>query len=128
MPKDEISPKPLLAKLGVKPGARVAALGFVDMDWAEGQSFDRHLAEGVAYDMIVVKIDEAAGLRGLRPLKSSLVDRGALWIAYPRGIKAITQSQVMFSGNAEGWTDVKVCRFSETHTALKFVRRLKPTT
>jgi hypothetical protein len=118
-------PKPLLQKLGAKPDLGMAALGFVDKEWMEDLPFDRSLIADRLYDVVVVKIDDPIKLRSLSRLKHALKDRGALWIVYPRGVKHITQAQVMFAGNASAWTDVKVCRFSETHTALKFVRRLK---
>ena len=48
-----------------------------------------------------------------------------LWVVYPKGRKDITQAQVMAAGLAAGLVDNKVCSFSETHTALRFVIRLK---
>ena len=118
-------PKPLLQKLGAKPELKMAALAFQDRSWTGDLPFDSSLQADVLYDLILVHIEEALGLRRIQGLKPVLADRGALWVVYPRGVKQITQAQVMFAGNAKGWTDVKVCRFSETETALKFVRRLK---
>jgi hypothetical protein len=45
----------------------------------------------------------------------------ALWIVYPKGQKTITEAHVRGAGLKSGLTDVKVTRFSPTHTALKFV-------
>jgi hypothetical protein len=36
-------------------------------------------------------------------------------------VKTITEGDVMAAGKAAGLVDVKVVRFSETHTAEKFV-------
>jgi hypothetical protein len=126
MPDQEISPKPLLEKLGAKPTLRMAALGFDDLAWTEGLPFESDLEDGRPYDLVVVRASEAAGLRVLGKVKRSIGGKGAFWVVYPRGGKTITQSEVMGEGNADGWTDVKVCRFSDTDTALKFLRRRVP--
>ena len=39
----------------------------------------------------------------------------------PKGTKAITEAATMAAGKAAGLVDVKVVKFSETHTAEKFV-------
>jgi hypothetical protein len=126
MARDEVSAKPLIEKLGWKPGLQAAALGFENLDWADGAGFDTDLLPAVMYDLIVLRIDERAGLDDLARFRKRIVDRGAMWIAYPKGLKTITEDHVRAAGNEENWTDVKVCKFSESHTGLKFVRRLKP--
>lgn len=45
----------------------------------------------------------------------------ALWIVYPKGVAAIREAEVIAAGRGAGLKDVKVARFSATHTALKFV-------
>ena len=45
----------------------------------------------------------------------------AIWIVYPKGQRHIREADVMRAGKAAGFTDNKICRFSETHTALRFV-------
>jgi len=50
-----------------------------------------------------------------------VVERGAMWIVYPRGVSAVTQQEVIAAGRALGLLDVKVVRFSGTHTAIRFV-------
>jgi hypothetical protein len=39
----------------------------------------------------------------------------------PKGQRHITETDVLLAGRAPGLTDVKVVRFSETHTAHRFV-------
>ncbi|HWD37866.1 MAG TPA: hypothetical protein VG944_03400 [Fimbriimonas sp.] len=121
----EISDKPLLSKLGIKPGLRVAVLGFTDRSFMEDHPHDPHLESGVGYDVILFHAEDPTELRSLPTIKQSLGEKGFLWIVYPRGVKTITQAQVMFAGNAGNFTDTKVCRFSEVDTALKFMRRRK---
>ncbi|PYR70118.1 MAG: hypothetical protein DMF88_03745 [Acidobacteria bacterium] len=45
----------------------------------------------------------------------------AIWVIRPKGSQQISESDVMKAGKAAGLVDVKVARFSETHTAEKFV-------
>ncbi len=45
----------------------------------------------------------------------------ALWVVYPKGMKHITENDVLAAGRKCGLKDVKVVAFSVTHTALKFV-------
>jgi len=40
---------------------------------------------------------------------------------YPKGLKSITETEVIGAGRKAGLKDVKVVGFSTTHTALKFV-------
>ena len=46
---------------------------------------------------------------------------GAIWVVYPKGRQDIREVDVIAAGKSAGFTDNKVCRFSETHTALRFV-------
>ena len=54
-------------------------------------------------------------------LKRSLKPNGALWVIRPKGRADISEAAVMAAGSAAGLVDVKVVRFSPTHTAEKFV-------
>jgi hypothetical protein len=42
-------------------------------------------------------------------------------VIYPKGVPQIKEIRVIQAGRAAGMKDVKVARFSATHTALKFV-------
>ena len=57
----------------------------------------------------------------LHALREALADSGAVWVVRPKGRSEITQAAVMAAGKAAGLVDVKVVKFSETHTAEKFV-------
>lgn len=63
----------------------------------------------------------ATGVAHLEKLKSYLKPEGAIWIIRPKGVTAITENDVMVGGKKAGLVDVKVARFSDTHTAEKFV-------
>ena len=60
-------------------------------------------------------------LARLEKLKASLKPNGALWIIRPKGRPEISERATMAAGKAAGLVDVKVVRFTETHTAEKFV-------
>jgi hypothetical protein len=55
------------------------------------------------------------------PASSRQLDRAG-W--KPARVKTITQADVMAAGKAAGLVDVKVVKFSDTHTAEKFVIRV----
>jgi len=63
----------------------------------------------------------ALQLERVAKLAAGMQPAGALWVIYPKGKAAIREIDVIEAGRAAGLKDVKVARFSETHTALKFV-------
>jgi hypothetical protein len=119
------NPKSVVQKLGVKSGQKIALLGVDDDDFARDlESLGATIARGRAAkntDAIFFGAATRADLARLAKLRQSLAPDGALWIIRPRGVKEITESEVMAAGRAAGFVDVKVVRFSETHTAEKFV-------
>lgn len=121
------NPKPLLDKLGVKGHHSVVLSRITDEDFVEQI---RHRAERVSTrarpdaDIIFFGADKRADLARLRDLKGYLKPDGALWVVRPKGGGPITESDVMAGGKEAGLVDVKVVRFSATHTAEKFVLRL----
>lgn len=116
-----LHPPTLLDKLGVKDGMRVAVLGFSDRSFMLGVPHDQSLKDS-SYDSILVHTPSLNELRGLQTIKAAVGPNTALWIVYPKGRKDITEKQVFAHGKGLGLVDVKVCRFSESLTALKFVR------
>jgi len=119
-----LNPPSRLDKLGVKGEHVVLVLGVDD-----GQ-FRRELEErgarvstkaGGHADMIFYAAASRAALDKLVPLQKHLKRDGAIWVIRPKGVQAITEADVMRAGKAAGLVDVKVARFSDTHTAEKFV-------
>ena len=119
-----LHPKSLLDKLGVKPENAVVVLGIYDDD------FIRQLRERVktihtklssASDVIFFDAEKAADLDSLKKCKTAINKDGAVWIVNPKGVKSITEAQVLAAGKKAGLVDIKVVKFSETHTAHKFV-------
>ena len=126
MPRDDTpSTKPLLDKLGVKPGMRV---GVIDVDDA---GFLRELADRVqvldrpqkGIEMIFLGVEGAADMKRLAKLKEAIARDGTVWVVYRKGRKDFNENDVLRLGLESGLVDVKVVRFSDTHTALKYVIR-----
>lgn len=120
-----LHPKSLIDKLGVKPQDRVATLGVGD---AEFLSQLRSRTKAVmrervprGLDAIFLRADRTPVLDRLRTLRAAVKPAGAIWVVAPKGIAAITEADVLAAGRRAGLVDVKVVRFSDTHTAHKFV-------
>jgi len=107
------SPKSRIEKLGVKPGVRVSVLGVVDSTFV-----DELTAAGAIY----VAIESSKDLARFGALRPSLTPDGAIWAIRRKGLADASEDATMAAGKAAGLVDVKVARFSETHTAEKFVR------
>jgi hypothetical protein len=124
-PERDYSHRSLLDKLGVRPDQAIAVLGIED------PSFLRELTERVAAfaqgslsaksDLIFLSVENVKDLARLKRLIPAIHKSGAIWIVYPKGQSHIREADVMAAGKSAGLTDNKVCRFSETHTALRFV-------
>jgi hypothetical protein len=120
------SPKTLVEKLGVKPGSRVATVGIADDAFVDdlrrtGASVTSRLG-ATPIDMIFFAVNTPKDLERFQLLQRSLAPDGALWSIRPKGRADVSESIVMAAGKAAGLVDVKVARFSDTHTAEKFVR------
>jgi antitoxin component of MazEF toxin-antitoxin module len=118
------NPKTVVQKLGIKAGQQVTVLragdaAFVD-DLEKAGAIVATRAKRNS-DAIFYGASTRADLAKLESLRESLAPNGALWIVRPKGVKEITESDVMAAGKAAGLVDVKVVRFSDTHTAEKFV-------
>ena len=117
--------KPRIEKLGVKRGQRVVLVNMTDEAFAREITATGALVRGgrppKRSDIIFYGASSEKDLARLERLKASLQPAGALWVIRPKGHPDISERAVMAAGKAAGLVDVKVVRFSETHTALKFV-------
>lgn len=118
-----LHPKSLLDKLGVKPGDNVAVVGIKDADFLDKLRARTHVHSRVSagHDAIFMLADRRSVLTRLGPLRRALAPTGGVWIVAPKGVQEITEADVLAGGRKAGLVDVKVVRFSETHTAHKFV-------
>jgi hypothetical protein len=117
--------KPRLAKLGVKPEWRVAAIGIDEAAFlAELEAAVSVLSIGKVIndcDAIFFGVTNESQLPRLAKLKHSIKPNGAIWVVRPKGRPEISEASVMAGGKLAGLVDVKVVAFSVSHTAEKFV-------
>lgn len=123
-PEGDYSHRLLLDKLGVKPGQRITVLGVQDAAFLKGlgervETFSRDNPREA--DLVFLAAEDLKALVRLKSLAGAIQKNGAVWVVYPKGQKHIREIDVINAGRSAGLTDNKVCRFSETHTALRFV-------
>lgn len=116
-------------KLGVKPEWRVSLVGHIDRAFAvELKPLVARLSVGrvlAPSNAIFFGVSREAELSRVARLVTSLMADGALWTIRPKGVPEISERAVRAAGRAAGLVDVKVVRFSESHTAEKFVVPVK---
>jgi hypothetical protein len=123
-PERDYSHRLLIDKLGVKPGQKIAVLGVESAEFltdlaarVPGYSRGKRINEA---DLIFFSAEALKDLEKLKSLSRSIAKTGAIWVVYPKGQTRIREIDVINAGKSAGLTDNKVCRFSETHTALRF--------
>ncbi len=123
---DTVSTRPLIDKLGVRPGSRVALINIEDVD------FRRLLAERTdditegeplaGSDLIFIGIDDGRELSQLAFLRGQIVPNGAIWVVSRKGTAATVRDvEVIEAAKSFGLVDNKVVAFSSTHTSLRLV-------
>ena len=118
------NPPRRIDKLGIKTGQRVLLVGVRDASLREeietcgATVLFRGTEEA---DAIFLAANDRSDLERLVTLQKFLKREGAIWVIRPRRSSNISEGDVMKAGKAAGLVDVKVVRFSETHTAEKFV-------
>jgi hypothetical protein len=119
------NPRTLIDKLDVKPGMRVSLCGMRDAEFrAQLAARTSEISESKPAkdsDLIFLGVEAEEDLARVPKLEASLKRSGAVWIVYPKGRKEITENSVRQAGLQAVLVDVKVARFSDSHTALKFV-------
>jgi hypothetical protein len=127
------SGKPLVAKLGIKPGSTIAILG-------APRGYDRllgRLPEVRRRSTATGRLDFVQFFttakhelqRRFPALARSLTPAGMLWISWPKKASGVatdlTEDVIRAVGLAHGLVDVKVAAVDDVWSGLKFVRRLK---
>ena len=121
-----LNPRGRMEKIGVKPGMRAAAIGVADAGLTAELTGAGAVpvAELGELDLLFYGADSAEDLARVGDLVPALAERGALWIVSRKGRAATVRDvEVMAAAKAAGLVDNKVVSFSDTHTALRFVRR-----
>jgi len=112
------NPPSRLDKLGVKPESKIQLIGKHDEDFRRELTNRGAVLVKSKPDLAFLAVKQKEELVELAYLTGSPV-----WIVYPKGLKSITENDVLAAGRAAGFSDIKVCAFSPTHTALKFKPR-----
>ena len=127
---DQLSTRPLLDKLGVRPGSKVA---IVNLDDA---GFMKQLRERTAdvvigkprskCDLVFMGASTPADLRRLDSVKTWIEPNGAIWVVRLKGGRGpLRDTDLIDAGLAAGLVDNKIASFSETQGAMRFVYRLR---
>jgi hypothetical protein len=117
---------PLIDKLGVRPGMRVALID-IDDEAIRSLLADRtsDLTEGwpePETDVVLMGADSIDALAPLEALSGRIRPNGAIWVVSRKGRAATLRDvEVMGAARAAGLIDNKVVAFSPTHTALRLV-------
>jgi len=127
---DQISTRPLLDKLGVKPGSKVAIVNLDDPRFIE--QLRERTADIVVgrprskCDLVFMGADSSAHLRKLDDVKRWIEPNGAIWVVRLKGGRGpLRDTDLIAAGLAAGLVDNKIASFSDTHGAMRFVYRLR---
>jgi Protein of unknown function (DUF3052) len=125
---------PLVKKLGIKPGCRLALLQAPD-------DFDATLGELPAQVIVVRQLRTPCDVllfftksrtelqKQFQRLKENLDPDGGLWIAWPKKASGVatdlTEDVIRDTALTNGLVDNKVCAIDETWSGLRLVVRVK---
>jgi hypothetical protein len=123
---------PLLDKLGVRPGMRIAIVGALHEDPDEAATFRDELRERTTditegspkpdTDLVFLAADSTDDLGVLASLRPRLRPAGAVWVVSRKGKAATLRDvEVMAAAREHGLVDNKVVSFSPTRTTIRLV-------
>jgi hypothetical protein len=129
---------PLVKKIGIKPGHRVALVdapvGFkkeledlpADVEFVSADGREK----AAPLDVVLFFMKSRATLENHLPkLKSRIAQAGMIWAAWPKktsGVETdLNENIIRDSGLAIGLVDIKVCAINEIWSGLKFVVPVK---
>ena len=120
------NPKSLIEKLGPKAGDVVVIVGNFEADFLRdvkkvGAVIEEKVSASTQW--IFLAAEEREDLKKVAGIAKAMRGAAGLWIVYAKGKKELTENDVRGEGLKAGLVDVKVARFSETKTGLKFVVR-----
>jgi hypothetical protein len=122
MAEVDYSHRSLLDKLGVHEGTTVVVLDVADGDFrAELAGRNVKVKNSGRADVVVWGLDEPADLARLPALIDWIRPAGAVWAVWAKGRKELNENHVREAALDAGLVDVKVDRFSATHSARKLV-------
>ena len=125
---------PLVKKLGIKEGSRVALVNAPENFEAELGELPDNVkfmkSKTRSLDLILFFVlSERVLARDFAKLAARLTSNGMIWIAWPKKSSGVTTDltfePVQRIGLDAGLVDVKICAIDDTWSGLKFVYRLK---
>ncbi|HYT14308.1 MAG TPA: hypothetical protein VEL12_16085 [Candidatus Nitrosopolaris sp.] len=127
---EAVSTRPLLDKLGVKPGSKVAIVNLDDpafMKQVKNRTADVVTRKPRSkVDLVFMGAQDPADLKRLHEVKEWIEPNGAVWVVRPKGGRsALRDTDLIGAGLAAGLVDNKIASFSDTHGAMRFVYRLR---
>jgi len=122
--RDIPSTRPLLDKLGLKPGQKVSIIGLDDRSFVQqlrDRSIDVSSRPRKNSDFIFFYLDDRRDLPHLARLRGYLKPAAAIWVLWRKGRREFREDDIRAFGPKTGLVDVKVVAFSTTLSALKMV-------
>jgi hypothetical protein len=124
------STRPLIDKLGVKPGAKVA---IVNLDDPYLVKLLRERTDDVTNgkpdgpcDLVFLGVAKRSELSRIKQVKAWIEPDGAIWVVRPKGGRSdVGDTDVIDAGLAAGLVDNKIASFSDTQGAMRLVFRIK---
>jgi hypothetical protein len=118
--------KPLLDKLGIKAGARVAVIKVDDptfLDELRTRTADITFGDPLDQsDLIFIGVEDPVELFALTELRQHLKPDGAIWVVRRKGAdRTLREVDVIEAGKFAGLVDNKIASFSATHGAMRLV-------
>jgi hypothetical protein len=128
---ERVYTSPLLDKLGIRPGMRVAIVGELDDD-EEMAAFRANLADRTSdltfgrpkpdTDVVLVVADSTRELARLGELRERIRQNGAIWVISRKGKAATLRDvEVMAAARDQRLIDNKVVAFSSVRTSIRLV-------
>ena len=122
--------KPLLDRLGVKPGSKVAIVHLEDSEFVKllrQRTGDVVIGKPhTTCDIVFMGANDMGDLGRLKEAKGWIEPNGAVWVIRQKGPDApLRDTDLIGAGLAAGLVDNKIASFSDTHGAMRFVFRLR---
>jgi hypothetical protein len=130
MSPDVASTRPLLDKLGVKPGAKVAIVNMNDDSFvALLHTRTQDIVKGkpsTPGDLVFFGAETPQDLSRISEMTDWIEPSGAIWVIRTKGGRdALRDTDVIAAGLTAGFVDNKIASFSDTHGAMRLVFRLR---